>query len=222
MIKKHGNEILDIESVLTMITEQITKILNSESSLLVLVAGGSCSGKTYFATRLMITLEEVKISASVITLDDYFKDVDDLDFPKDNFGRFYFDCPAAYDIKEFRDDVIMLLKGKDIFSPDYDLLINKRKSRQGKLVKAAKVIIADGLFAIKELINIRPRLFKIFIEADETTRLKGRIKRDLKYQVSENLIVKFFYEKVEPGHQKFVMPQKAEADFVIVNNYCSF
>lgn len=197
------------------ITELMAILSQTSKPVLICVAGGSCSGKTYFSEQLEREARQHN-SVSIISLDYYFKDLDDVDFPKNNEGRRLFDVPNSYYQDEFRLHIGQLFLGQDIWTPDYNFESNKRIGSRGKLVLAGEIIIAEGLFVIAILNNVYPNVIKVYIEADENVRLERRIKRDtLLYQVSANKVIERFKSKVLPNHVKFVEPQKNYANIII-------
>jgi len=198
---------------LSKLIEVITQI---SKPILVVIAGGSCSGKSYLAVKLKTELEQAGILVSIILLDKYFRDIDDSDFPRNENGRRLFDVPDSYYQDEFIEHASMLLSGKDIRMPDYDVSTNKRLSSQGEFVKANPVIIAEGLFAIRMLNNAYPNLIKVYVEANEEVRLRRRINRDtLRYNVSSEKVEETFRIKVLPCHYRFIEPQKQFTDFIV-------
>ncbi len=203
----------DFLSGLNKLTEVITQ---ASKPVLVIVAGGSCSGKSYLAVKLKTELEQVGILVSMILLDNYFRDIDDPDFPRNENGRRLFDVPDSYYQDEFVEHASILLLGKSIRMPDYDVPTNKRLSSQGELVEANPVIIAEGLFAIRMLNNAHSNLIRVYIEASEKLRLERRINRDtVRYNVLSEKVEETLRVKVLPCHYRFIEPQKQFTDFIV-------
>ena len=58
----------------------------------------------------------------------------------------------------------------------------------------------------------------IFLNVDESTRLKRRIKRDVfERNRTENQIRERFKQMIKPMHDKFIQPSKKHADIIIDN-----
>ncbi len=202
----------------TGIQEVLSLVLSSSKPVLVLVAGGSCSGKGYFSDRLEKLSMRFGISVSTINMDGCFRDIDDPVLPY--FGKTpIFDVPDSYHLDEIRKYVLDLILGKDIRYPEYDVWNNRRKKEKFNLIRSSDLIIVDGLFAISELADLGYcRAIKIFVEADESIRMKRRIDRDEKYGVNRDLIKSVFLDRIAPLHMIYVEPQRSMADIVIVNN----
>lgn len=185
--------------------------------LLVIIAGGSCSGKTYFTELLCRTCNMRSIANSSVPLDLFFKDGNDSTLPKIN-SRKDFDQLESYRLHEYWKCLENLLRGKKTHSPTYDKVRNKVVSDFGEVVISSPVIITEGLFAITLLRGHFKHAEKImvYIEANTEIRLERRIERDKElFGVSENIIKERFFYKVHPSHIKNVEPQKNFADLII-------
>lgn len=193
-------------------------VIRSAKPVLMLVAGGSCSGKGYFSDLLERSREATGASVSVVQMDGCFRDFDDPQMPRD--GRYpVFDHPGSYHMDEVKKYVADLMRGEDIKYPQYDILENRRKIGEYTPIRAADLVIIEGLFAIRELSDLEcGSIIKVFIEASESTRLKRRIERDRKYGIGREDVKWIFYNLVAPLHRKYVEPQILMADIVIVNN----
>lgn len=203
----------DLESGLLEVCKNIVSA--PISPLLVLIAGGSCAGTTYFAKQL-----QAAINMALVPLDNYFKSFFENTIPRDDQGRPLFDLPESFRLDEFQEDLFKLLQGQDINLPEYDLAENTRVSRGGGLVSATDIIAAEGLFTILAAQEVFQIPLKIFIDADYNIRLARRIKRDFnRFGIPRDVITKHFEEAVEPYHIEYVLPQREEADIVIINNF---
>lgn len=200
----------------------ISKILFSRmhrGQNLIEVAGPSCSGKTYFADKIAEKfLSEMRIIISQLKMDNYYKDRDDPTV-RDAMGRVNFDWPGAYHMSEFRYIVSLSARGKDVVEPDYDIRKNKRRSSLGKPVKAGRIIVVEGLYAIDALQGIDEDPIKVFIDVNEKVQLRRIKQRNAEYGFSGSVIEKAFYDKIYPCQKKFVEPQKEMADIVIMNDF---
>lgn len=196
----------------------VSLMMRADSPTLFAIAGGSCSGKSYFTGELLSALDDLFLTAAVVPLDDYFKDMDDPSLPRNSEGRRLFDVPESYHEAEFISAVTDLMKGREVFVPAYDMAKCKRVVGAGKNVKPGNIVVVEGLFAISMLQkNDLTGATNIFIDAREDLRLKRRIERDvLRFGTSEERVRKIFFEKVKPYHEKHIEPQKRYSDIVIV------
>ena len=178
------------------------------------MAGGTGSGKTYTVNRLLNSYSKNYIIN--IEQDSYYKDLSNIDY-KDRTKK-NFDHPDSIDIDLFQENLKQLSAGFDITVPIYDFL-NHIRLDNCKVVSNAKIIIVEGIFALyypqlRKLYDI-----KIFIEAPENVRFKRRLNRDVKERGRTIQSIKKQYIKtVLPMYKKFIEPSKKYADFVISGN----
>lgn len=175
------------------------------------VAGGSGSGKTTFAQKLIKLVEQ---PITLFHMDSYYLP----EQPKKHFtksGKPNFDHPEAFDWELLRTHLTQLKSGEDVQSPIYDF---KTSSRTGETetTRATGVVIFEGIFSlfdseIRNLLNI-----KCFLHVDSDIRFTRRLNRDVQERGrSLESIIDQYYETVRPMHQKFLEPQKQFADFVV-------
>ena len=178
------------------------------------IAGGTGSGKTYTVNRLLNSYSKNFIIN--IEQDSYYKDLSNIDY-KDRTKK-NFDHPDSIDIDLFHKNIKQLSAGFDITVPIYDFL-NHIRVNSYKVVSKAKIIIVEGIFAL-----YYPQLrkfydIKIFIEAPEKVRFERRINRDIKERGRTVQSIKKQYTKtVFPMYKKFIEPSKKYADLVINGN----
>lgn len=188
--------------------------------LLVAIAGGSASGKSFMAHHLRAELLRHGVPATVVALDNYFRDRDDPDLPRTPSGHICFDAPSSYFEEEFRNDVIALLRGETRCGPQYKKDSMSRLKERIRLLPE-KIIIAEGLFAVSFLGRI-PRLvttsslIKVYMEASEPMRQSRRVKKAVEhYGVAEKKAETVFKNIVLPYHKRYIAPQRDIADVII-------
>lgn len=187
---------------------------NKSKQLLVVVAGGTCSGKSYFSDKLNLEL----LQSEVIRLDNYFRDIDDPDLPRNEINHKLFDHPDSYHLEEFVDDIRRLMSNRSVSCPVYNIVTNLRTEKTLTLLPKA-VIIADGLFTIRFLKSKFPNCFCVYTDASQETILQRRIKRDtVRYQIDEATVRFNFYDKVWPYTQKYIATQEPDADLVLISD----
>lgn len=172
------------------------------------VAGGSGSGKTFFAETLAKKLgPEV---AFVLYQDNYYID-QSAKFDHDG-GSVNFDHPDALDFDLMASQLEDLKNGFDIEIPLYDFATHSRLEKT-KYQKAKKVVIIDGI-----LIFTQPKILElcddtIFIETPEDIRFERRLQRDVveRGRTPEGVKAQFDAQ-VKPMHDMFVEPSKFNAN----------
>ncbi|MFH0878045.1 MAG: adenylyl-sulfate kinase [Candidatus Omnitrophota bacterium] len=196
--------------------EILRLIERSKKPVLVLIAGASCSGKTSLALELKKKIHRQGLGVSVLSLDEFFKDIDDPGLPRNEEGQKLFDTVNSYHYMEFLKILHALVSGIDARTPCYDIVKAKRVPDKLRLIKASPVIIAEGLFVISLADECWRDMVKVYIDTDMDTCLKRRIERDtIRFGVSKEQVEREWHQKVLPNYERFVSPQLSQADIVI-------
>ena len=186
---------------------------SNQSPLVIAISGGSGSGKTTLASMLK---EHYSDSASLISLDSYYKDLSDLevgDRVKTNF-----DHPSCIDFLLFKENVALLKKNKAINDPIYSFDTHCRL-RETNRVEAAPLLILEGLYSFYDKNVSEVADFKIYVDAGDDIRLIRRIRRDVRERGRDIESILSQYEStVRIMHQEHVEQQKNDADLVINND----
>ena len=139
------------------------------------ICGGTCSGKSTISQKIKEFYKDKGVIK--INTDSYYKDHSKLSFNKR--AVINFDHPNSIDFTLLIKHLNELIKNKSIKEPIYSYKSHKRL-KKNKLLKPKRIIILEGLhiFCNDELINLID--FGLFLNLDSQTRLKRRIKRDIK------------------------------------------
>lgn len=185
--------------------------LDSSSPLIIGVAGGSGSGKTTVARRILAGLPPGR--AALIQVDWYYRDLAHLPFEERATANF--DEPDALDLDLLGAHLEGLSRGEPAACPQYDFTTHCRLP-DPTLVRPAPVIVVEGilLFAAESL---RRRLdLRIFVDTDADIRLMRRIRRDLQERGRDiDAIQEQYYRTVRPMHQLHVAPTRQYAHLVV-------
>lgn len=182
--------------------------------LLILVAGGSASGKS---TVVQEILEKAGIDdVLIIKHDDYYLDQSDL--PLEVRYLTNYDHPSSLDNELLYDHLKRLLNGESIDKPVYDFVMHTR-SDQIEHITSKPIIIVEGILIlenekIRELSNMN-----LFVELDDDTRFIRRMLRDMSERGRSLESIIHQYEKtVKPMFHKYIKPTKRFADVIIPND----
>jgi len=182
--------------------------------LLILVAGGSASGKSTVVSEIVSKagLEDVLI----IRHDDYYKDQSNIPFEKRL--DINYDHPDSLDSDLLQQHLNLLLKGQSIEKPLYDFVSYTRKI-ETEVVSPKKVMIVEGILILNDT-NIRKLShLNVYVELDDDTRFIRRMMRDLNERGrSIDSIVAHYQNTVKPMFYKFVKPSKRHAHVIIPND----
>lgn len=182
--------------------------------VLIVIAGGSASGKTTVVDKIQKKLNSIDMT--VIRHDDYYKDqkyVEMLDRQKVNY-----DHPDALDNDLLIEQLNELLNGRAIDSPVYDFKLHTR-SEQIKHIEPTKVIILEGILVLQDK-RIRDLAdIKIFVESDDDIRFIRRLVRDINERGrSMDSVISQYLATVKPMYYEFVKPSKRYADIIVPND----
>lgn len=186
----------------------------AQRSVLVGIAGGSGSGKSYLAKRLQEELGPALVGA--LSMDQYFRSRPEGDaVPVQDIN---FDHPAHIDVDLLMQDLLSLREGNSILAPDYDFLAQKQRPKTIR-IDTAPVIILEGLFVLAQpIVDLFDLTVFLDVEADQ--RLIGRILRDLQERGSSvEWAIDRYQRFVRPCYQAFVEPTKQNAHVVVDFTY---
>lgn len=175
------------------------------------VAGGSGSGKTFFARRIRDLLGAE--NCDIIYQDNFYFDQSGK-FDKDG-GRVNFDHPDSIEFSLLATHLRILKKGLPTQIPTYDFVTHSRLGAT-ECILPKKVIIIDGIL-IAHVAEVR-LLFDelIFFDTPEELRFNRRLERDVKERGRDADGVRAqFLKQVKPMHDQFVEPSKVFAQTVV-------
>jgi uridine kinase len=178
---------------------------------LILIGGGTCSGKTTIARAIGRKIGDK--STIIISHDNYYLDMSHL--PPQESTNINFDHPDSIDHEYLLSDIRKMLSGKPVLIPDYDFITFKR-TEGTLLVENARVIILEGIFALYYARLLGLADLKIFVDTDADLRLTRRISRDIQergYEVKS--VLQKYVETVKPMHEAFIESTKKNADFIV-------
>ena len=203
-------------------------IIKKSSVRVVLIAGPSSSGKTTFARRLAGKLEEKGRGSLAISIDDYYRDRDDI--KPDASGKKDFESLTAIDTKKLEDDITQLLAGRTAQLPQFDFVTGKRKTEHIATQIGSELIIVEGIHGLNDalLTGLERRLkFKIFISPltalnfdrrsvvlPEELRLLRRLARDHRTRGFTFSNTFAMWQTVRKGEYKYILPYQSSADIV--------
>lgn len=175
------------------------------------ISGGSGSGKTTVAERLVERIGEEHIL--LIKQDYYYKGNDHLSL--EERANLNYDCPSAFDTDLLVEQIDQLIQGEAIEQPRYDYTVHNRKEERIH-VEPRKVVLIEGILILdderlRDLMDI-----KVFVDAEPDIRLMRRVLRDTKERGRTlDSIAEQYLETVRPMYEKFIHPTKKYADIII-------
>lgn len=179
--------------------------------LLLGVAGGTGSGKTTVARRVLEALGEERIV--LLEMDSYYRDID-WERPEDLLHH-NFDHPSALDIELLVEHLTALSRGEAVDVPVYDF-VRHRRTDEVRPIESQPVVMLEGILVLA-LPEIRHLLdFKIYVDTDADIRFIRRLSRDMEERGrSADDVMRQYLGSVRPMHLEFVEPSKRWADVII-------
>ncbi|MGD9702920.1 MAG: uridine kinase [Acidimicrobiia bacterium] len=175
------------------------------------VAGGTCSGKTTVAERLVEMMGEQHLA--LIKLDSYYWAREDL--PIEERALTNWDHPESFDWPLLIEHVRTLCSGEAVPVPIYDYAHHTR-SGEVRIVGPARIVVIEGILVLNEP-DLR-ELFdlKVYVDTDADLRFIRRLQRDVveRERTPESIIAQYL-ETVRPSHLQFIEPSKRHADVII-------
>jgi uridine kinase len=175
------------------------------------VAGGTGSGKTTVASRILERVGAQHIA--YIAHDAYYRDLRHL--PDRLRAQVNFDHPDALETELMIEHLRRLRAGQPVEIPIYDFTTHMRTNRTQR-VEVAAVVIVEGILVfvepeLRELFDV-----KIYIDTDADVRFIRRLRRDIKDRGrSVESVCQQYLSTVRPMHLEFVEPSKRYADVII-------
>lgn len=181
-----------------------------KSPVIIGIAGGSGSGKSTFAKKIVEYFDE---PISILCHDYYYKPFSEMSF-EERIKQNY-DHPSAFDTQLLIDDIKKLKEGHTIYRPVYSYETFTRLDSTIP-VEPTQAIIIDGIliFENEELRNLMD--IKIFVDTDDDIRFIRRLSRDIENRGrTVESVINQYMSTVKPMHDSFVSPSKKYADVIV-------
>ena len=201
-----------------------------------LISGPSSSGKTTFAHRLSIALRVHGLRPVKLSLDDYYRNRDELPLEED--GTVDLERLDTLDTRLLCEHLPKLLRGEEVEVPTFDFKTGRR-TEQGHImrVEEGQPIIIEGIHGLNEALTAsvpRNLKFKIYISAltmlnlDDHNRIRATDARLLRRSVRDNLFrgsppeeTMGMWASVRRGEVNYIYPFEEDAD-VMFNSALSY
>jgi uridine kinase len=179
--------------------------------VLVGIAGGTGSGKTTLADKLVAALPADQ--ALLVQYDSYYRDRSHLS-PAER-ARINFDEPDALEHARLVTDLDALRAGRAVESPLYDFATHTRRPETRRL-EPRRIVVVEGilLFAVPE---VRDRFdLRLFVDTPDDVRLLRRIKRDLLERRRDIESIEAQYlGSVREMNERHVAPTRRHAHLIV-------
>jgi uridine kinase len=179
--------------------------------LVVGIAGGTASGKTTVAQKIVQRLKGCRVA--FLDQDSYYRDLSDVSM--EERLEINFDHPDAFDTELLVAHLRALKAGQAIEKPHYSFVQCVRQTTTTRIAPGDAIVL-EGILVLA-IEAVRKELgVKIFVDADDDVRIIRRLTRDIKERGRDfDAIVTQYFKSVRPMHFGFVEPSKRYADIII-------
>jgi uridine kinase len=181
------------------------------TSILIGIAGGTGSGKTTIAKRIVESIGTE--DAVIIPQDAYYRDRSHLSMEERE--KINYDHPNSFDLSLLLKHLRQLKMGMGVPRLSYDYATHTRKVLPGT-VPSRPVTILEGIMvleneALRDMLDI-----KLYIDTDADVRLIRRLDRDIIRRGRDfKSVIEQYLRSVRPMHLEFVEPSRRYADVII-------
>lgn len=217
------------------ITEIAHQFIDSGARL-ICIAGPSSSGKTTFANRLYIALRCFGLNPVTLSLDDYYRNREDLPLEED--GSVDLEKLDTLDLTLLDEHLVKLIQGDEVEIPTFDFITAKRSNTTHRMkVNSNQPIIIEGIHGLNDALCPsvpRDMKFKIYTSAltmvnlDDHNRIRTtdarllrRIVRDHHFRGTTPEETISMWRSVRKGEDNYIFPFQEEAD-VIFNSSLAY
>lgn len=185
-----------------------------DAPFVILIAGGSCSGKSTLAKELA---RRAGPSRTLIVHEDSYYHHKPATSEAEALAT-NFDRPEAKDRALLAEHLAALRAGRPAPEVAYNFETHSRRDT-GQMLEPKPLIIVEGLHTLLPPLGVLGDL-RIFVEASEHIRIARRIQRDVEERGrTVDGVIKQFQSQVRPAHDATVEPQSALADMIVTGHY---
>jgi uridine kinase len=180
-------------------------------NLVVGISGGTGSGKTTVANRILETVNAKDVV--FIQQDSYYRNLKDL--PLDYRQLANFDHPDAIDNDLLVNHIKKLKAGEPVELPIYDFRTHTRLNDTVR-IEPKPIVIVEGILIFSDPRLLEQMDVKVFVDTPDDVRFIRRLKRDLAERGrTVDSVIEQYLATVRPMHMQFVEPSKRYADVII-------
>lgn len=214
---------------LERLSDVCEQIIENDLSVIGLT-GPSCSGKTTMANLLTERLERSGKQVHVISLDDFFYEVDVLHRMSED-GEIDYDSPDTIDIEALTETVDAIFRYGEVQLPKFDFLTGKRKKGERICAGPDDRFIFEGIQVlypeVSQLLSRYDSYKCIYIAPQSEIcvggrvfepnhiRLLRRLVRDFNFRGASADFSLYLWESVRKNEEKNIFPHIDKCDYFI-------
>lgn len=209
--------------------DEIADAIAAGRKQIIMIAGPSSSGKTTTTGRLAIALRVLGFRPAMISLDDYYRNREEL--PVEADGSIDLEALHTIDVPLFREHMIRLLAGETVEIPRYSFQTGRRKEKGVPMQLApGQPVLVEGIHGLNPaLVEGVPEaaIHRVFVSAltcinlDDHNRIRTtdvrllrRIVRDNQFRATPPEETLAMWPSVRRGEETWIFPYQENADSV--------
>ncbi len=210
---------LNYETTLSKIADRICR---SRDIKLVLIAGGSCAGKTTTTRKLSELINASGRKAYTVSLDDYYRNMDESVYLPD--GTRDIESLQSLRVDLIHSSLQALLDGEEAVIPMFDFKTGKRTDDHRRIkLESGDVVLIEGLHALSPELFAKPpketSVYRIYLYADAgddtDCRFVRRLVRDSRHRNSDAVELFELWDNVKKNEYDAIIPFRKYADITI-------
>ncbi|RAV05658.1 uridine kinase [Paenibacillus sp. YN15] len=179
--------------------------------LVIGIAGGTGSGKTTVARRLLKRIGTEHVA--LISQDSYYKHQPHL--TKEERAQVNYDHPNSFDNELLIEHLQALRRGESIRVPVYSFSEHIRTDKTIALAPTP-VVVLEGILVLADEPLRKEMDIKVFVDTDADVRVLRRINRDMRERGRTfDSVFAQYLNTVKPMHEAFIEPSKRYADLIV-------
>lgn len=183
--------------------------LKGDTHMLLLVGGGSCSGKTFFSRQLTDLLCDMHVSCTTLSTDLFYAEL-----PEDaDLYNYNFDTLDAVDTGYITQICETVLQGRSVQMTAFDFETHRRTRHVA--IESSEVLILEGIFALSIPKLLQQSFVSVYIDTDDEIRYARRYRLyKTVLQQSDVFIDHKLREQAEPFYKTVIYPARKNADIL--------
>lgn len=211
-----------------MVVALAERVCTDGNVKVILLAGPSGSGKTTTANLLSDYIKERGCDCMVVSLDDFYRNADDPEYPRFENGSRNFEAVEALDLAELAKTLSAVAASEPFTVPKYDFKVGGRTEMRSYPAMTHGCVVIEGLHALNPLVfGTLPedKIIKLFISVSTNIikdgkrilsgrkiRFMRRMIRDYLYRNATAQRTLEFWDGVLFGEDKYLYPTRKYAD----------